>query len=229
MKKLMIGIFALCMAAVVSAEKNYLVMSENFIQVTAQAEKKVVPNEIYLRIVLNEGNYKNRTLSELENELATVLKKSGIDIKKSLKIKDLSSDFTKKFLHKNANVEQEYSLLLNNTETLLHVIKNLDEAGFSDFNVERLEHSDIEVFRSEVRQEAMKKAARKAAELAGAIGQEAGRAIYIQESDMNYYAPRNVMYSRKQSFGAEETAVMPTLEFEPLKLSLSVTVRFEIK
>lgn len=229
MKKMMIGVFALFTISVF-AEKNYIVVNtDHFIEVTAKAEKQITPNEIYLKIVLNEGDYKNRTLSELENDLAKTLKKSGINVEKSLKLKDLSSDFTKKFLRKKANVEQEYLLLVNSTETLMSVIKNLDEAGFSNFNIERLEHSEIEDFKRDVRVEAMKNAAKKAEELAGAVGQEAGRAIYIQESDMNYYAPRNVMYSRKQSVGVAEDTVMPTLEFEPLKLSSSVTVRFELK
>ena len=106
--------------------ENYVVMNENYIEVTAKAEKEVVPDEIYLRIVLNEGNYKNRKLSELEKDLAAVLKKSGVDVEKSLKIKDLSSNFTKRFLSRKANVEQEYSLLLHDTKTLMQVIKNMD-------------------------------------------------------------------------------------------------------
>ncbi len=209
--------------------ENYVVMNENYIEVTAKAEKEVVPDEIYLRIVLNEGNYKNRKLSELEKDLAAVLKKSGVDVEKSLKIKDLSSNFTKRFLSRKANVEQEYSLLLHDMKTLMQVIKNMDAAGFSDFGIERVDNSKMEAYRSEVRIEAMKKAAKKASELAQAIGQDAGKAVYIRESDMNYYAPRNVMYAMKSCDMVEEDAAMPELEFEPLKLNSSVTVRFEFK
>lgn len=209
--------------------ENYVVMNENYIEVTAKAEKEVVPDEIYLRIVLNEGNYKNRKLSELEKDLAAVLKKSGVDVEKSLKIKDLSSNFTKRFLSRKANVEQEYSLLLHDTKTLMKVIKNMDAAGFSDFGIERVDNSRMEEYRSEVRIEAMRKAAKKASELAQAIGQDAGKAVYIRESDMNYYAPRNVMYAMKSRDMVEEDVAMPELEFEPLKLNSSVTVRFEFK
>ena len=46
---------------------------------------------------------------------------------------------------------------------------------------------------------------------------------------MNYYAPRNVMYAMKSRDMVEEDVAMPELEFEPLKLNSSVTVRFEFK
>ena len=87
----------------------------------------------------------------------------------------------------------------------------------------------MEEYRSEVRIEAMRKAAKKASKLAQAIGQDAGKAVYIRESDMNYYAPRNVMYAMKSRDMVEEDVAMPELEFEPLKLNSSVTVRFEFK
>lgn len=230
MRKLVL-VFLVAFTTAAFAE-NYVMVNENFIEVTADAKKEVVPDKIYLKIVLNEGDYKNRTLADLENELALVLKKSGVDVEKSLKLKDLSSDFTKKFLRKKANVEQEYSLLLHDTKTLMSVIKNLDGAGFSDFNIERLEHSKIEEYKSEARIEAMKNAAKKASELAEAVGQKAGRAIYIYESGTSFSYPRNIMMSKHsmaESVHIQEESVMPILEFEPIKISATVQVRFEIK
>lgn len=228
MRKLVL-VFLVAFTTAAFAE-NYVVTNEHYIEVTADAKKEVVPDNIYLKIVLNEGDYKNHTLTELENELALVLKKSGVNVEKSLKMKDLSSNFTKKFLGRKANVEQEYSLLLHDTKTLMLVIKNLDGAGFSNFDIERLEYSDIEKCKSEVRIEAMKNAAKKASELAEAVGQKAGRAIYIHESGTSYSSPRNVMMSyRSKAVDTMEESAMPVLDFEPIKVSATVLVRFEIK
>ena len=230
MRKLVLMVLVAFSTAVFA--ENYVVTNEHYIEVTADAKKEVVPDKIYLKIVLKEGDYKNRTLAELENDLATVLKTSGVNVEKSLKLKDLSSNFTKKFLGRKANVEQEYSLLLHDTKTLMLVIKNLDEAGFSDFNIERLEYSDIEKCKSEVRIEAMKNAAKKASELAEAVGQKAGRAIYIHESGTNFSYPRNIMMSKRsmaESACIQEESAMPILEFESIKISATVQVRFEIK
>ena len=230
MRKLVLMVLVAFSTAVFA--ENYVVTNEHYIEVTADAKKEVVPDKIYLKIVLKEGDYKNRTLAELENDLATVLKTSGVNVEKSLKLKDLSSNFTKKFLGRKANVEQEYSLLLHDTKTLMLVIKNLDEAGFSDFNIERLEYSDIEKCKSEVRIEAMKNAAKKASELAEAVGQKAGRAIYIHESGTNFSYPRNIMMSKRsmaESACIHEESAMPILEFESIKISATVQVRFEIK
>ncbi len=228
MRKLVLVVLVAFSTAVFA--ENYVVINEHYIEVTADAKKEVVPDNIYLKIVLNEGDYKNRTLTELENDLASVLKKSGVNVEKSLKLKDLSSDFTKKYLRRKANVEQEYSLLLHDTKTLMLVIKNLDVAGFSNFDIERLEYSEIENCKSEVRIEAMKNAAKKASELAEAVGQKAGSAIYINESGTSYSAPRNVMMSyRSKAADMVEESAMPVLDFDPIKVSATVLVRFEIK
>ena len=228
MRKLFLMVLVAFSTAVFA--ENYVVINEHYIELTADAKKEVVPDKIYLKIVLNEGDYKNRTLAELENNLATVLKTSGVNVEKSLKLKDLSSNFTKKFLGRKANVEQEYSLLLHDTKTLMLVIKSLDGAGFSNFDIERLEYSDIEKCKSEVRIEAMKNAAKKASELAEAVGQKAGRAIYIHESGTSYSSPRNVMMSyRSKAVDTMEESAMPVLDFEPIKVSATVLVRFEIK
>ncbi len=226
MRKLVIGILAMCTLSTF-AEKNFI--DQNYIEVTARAEKEVAPDEIYVRIVLDESKYKNQSLASLEKKLNKTLAKSGIDVAKQLRIKDLSSTFTPKFLGKKATTVQEYSLLINETATLLRVFHNLDDAGFSDFEIEKLDHSQIEDLRREVKIEAMKNAALKASDLAQAVGQTAGRALYIYENEGGNYMPRynKVMLTSAESDGLNSS--MPDLEFEPIKLTSSVTVRFELK
>ncbi len=226
MKKLLIGILAMCTLSTF-AEKNFI--DQNYIEVTARAEKEIAPDEIYLRIVLDESNYKNQSLAELEKKLVAALEKSGVVVDKQLRIKDLSSDFTKKFLRKKATTVQEYSLLITETTTLMRVFHNLDAAGFSDFEIEKLDHSEIEDLRREVTIEAMKNATLKASDLAQAVGQTAGRALYIYENEGNSYAPR---YNKVMLMSAESATMdtsMPALEFEAMKITSSVTVRFELK
>jgi uncharacterized protein YggE len=62
-------------------EKNFI--DQNYIEVNGYAEKKVIPNEIYLKIVLNEKDLKNKQLPEIEKSMIDKLKSIGIDVKKT--------------------------------------------------------------------------------------------------------------------------------------------------
>ena len=57
MKKLMVSVAAVLLAGSLFAqEKNYI--DQPYIEVTGKAEMEVVPDEIYLRIVINEKDNK---------------------------------------------------------------------------------------------------------------------------------------------------------------------------
>ena len=64
----------------------------------------VVPDQIFMSIYINEGEYRNKiSLEKQEKKMAVVLEGLGIYLKKQLKLQDLSSDFKNYFL-KRKNV-----------------------------------------------------------------------------------------------------------------------------
>ena len=70
------------------------------------------------------------------------------------------------------------------------VFQELESLGISNINIERIDHSELDKFREEVKVAAIKAAKQKAEALAGAIDQSIGKAIYILEQDYQLYQVR---------------------------------------
>ena len=102
MKKTIVLAAALLIAAGASAqEKNFL--DKPYIEVTGKADMEVTPDEIYVRIVINEKDNKGKvSVEQQEKEMFRRLKAAHIDIEKDLVVQDMSSDLQTYFLRKNA-------------------------------------------------------------------------------------------------------------------------------
>ena len=108
----------------------------------------------------------------------------------------------------------------------------LEKAGISNISIDRVDHSQLEKLRREVKINAVKAAKEKADAFAEAVGQKAGRALYISESGGGYYprlsAVANVSFKAASVMDAGEE-MAPVLDFEKIPLKHSVLVRFELK
>ena len=220
MKKLMVSVAAVLLAGSLFAqEKNYI--DQPYIEVTGKAEMEVVPDEIYLRIVINEKDNKGKvSVDQQEKEMFKQLKGIGIDLEKNLVVQDMSSDLQTYFLRKNAILSTKaYQLKVNSAQQLGEAFQALQTAGISDVNIEKTDVSNIE----ELRQ-----AARKNAEvLAAALGQQAKEAIFVQDYGFNMRPYANVLMAKSMAVAdaaGEEAA--PQLEFQKIKIEHSVMVRF---
>jgi uncharacterized protein len=210
--------------------KNFI--DQPYVEVTGKAEMEIVPDEIYLNITIDENDSKGKiTVEQLEKEMIKKLKELNIDIEKQLKVKDIASNFQKYFLKKTEiQTSKEYQLLLHDGLTVAKVFIQLESVGISNIEIEKVDHSEIEKYRQEVKINAIKAAKEKAGQLAEAIGQTIGKAIYIQEIENVYMAKafaNTVMLRGVSSLKDEEE--LPNLEFEKIPLEYSVQVYFELK
>lgn len=232
MKKLMVIAAVLLFSMPMYAqEKNFIDM--NYIEVTGKAEQEVVPDEIYIRIVINEKDNKGKiSVDQQEKEMFRKLKGLNIDLDKDMVVQDLSSDLQTFFLRKNAVMTtKSYQLKVSSAAMAGKVFQELSAIGISDLNIERTDVSNIKELRQQVRAEAAKAAKVNADTLAQALGQKAGAAIYIQDYSYNIRPYSNVMMMAKSAAfdsaaGAEEAA--PELQFEKIKIEHSVLVRFRL-
>ncbi|MCK9311920.1 MAG: SIMPL domain-containing protein, partial [Bacteroidales bacterium] len=97
---------------------------------------------------------------------------------------------------------------------------------------EKVNHSKIDQFRREVKVNAIKVAREKAIDMAQAIGQNADKAIYIQEIEYNNYSltrrsTANIMVKMTTADSLDSEAV-PDIEFEKIKLEYQVNAKFEL-
>jgi len=218
-----------------SGEKNFI--DQNYIEVTGKAELDIVPDLIYLKILLSEKDNKSKqSLDETEKSMIIKLTEIGVDINKDLSIRDIASNFKYYWISKSDIVlSKEYQLIVHDTKTLQKVFSELQNLGISNLTIDKLDHSKIEQFRKDVKNNAIKAAKDKAESLTSTINQTIGKAIYIQELDNQYLsnalqgrlAGVNVRVKGASSFSQSES--MPDIEFEKINLQYSILARFELK
>lgn len=200
-----------------------------YIEVTGNAEKKIAPDRIFLDIEINENDYKNKSIIDIEKNMIEGLSKMGIDTKKDLVIKDLASNFKYYFLKgNNPKLMKEYQLLTRDAAKAGEVIVMLQSIGISRTSINRAENSKIEEYKNDVRVQAVKNAKEKAILLTEAIDQNIGKAIFISEQN---YGTRNYALSSKAMMVSDSSQgySAPDIAFEEITLESSVIVRFELK
>ncbi len=213
--------------------KNFI--DQNYIEVTGRAEQEITPDQIYLKVVVNEADSKGKqTLEELEKGMIKKLSGIGIDVKKDLVIVDMASNF-KNYWLKNKDIYsmKEYQVECTDARTAGRVFQELESLGISNINIERIDHSELDKFREEVKVAAIKAAKQKAEALAGAIDQGIGKAIYILEQDYQLYQSgvSNMKMSaiNIRGYSDAESMPLPEIEFEKIKLEYTIRVSFELK
>lgn len=209
-------------------QKNFI--DQPYIDVSGQFETEVIPNEIYLNIILNENDKKGKiTIEKQETQMIIALKKLNIDIDKNLSIQDFDGSFKKYFLTSNKVTKiKKYQLLVGDGKLVGEVFRALTELNISDIYIEKVSHSEIEKFKRETKIKALQVAKEKASEYANAIDQTIGKAIYIQESYSNTFTngANTVQIIGYASIAVSEEDKITNLNFQTIKLSATVQTKF---
>ncbi len=168
-----------------TGKKNFI--DQPYIEVTGKVETEITPNEIYLKITINENDKKGKLSVEAqENKLTNTLKSLGIDINKNFSILDFDGYYQRKFLANNeVSKIKNYQLIVNDGKTLNTVYEALDQIDISNISITKTSHSNIENIRRETKLKALKVAKEKANQYAKAIEQTIGKALFIQETQNN--------------------------------------------
>ena len=211
-------------------------VTEPYIDISTKVHREVMPDELYLRITISEKDYKGKkSLEELQRAMIKALEKNGIDITESLTLNYMGSDISYKIFSKKVvpNSEATYILKLHDATTMQQVIASLEEQQISSIELERVKFTKVKELKQEMAVEAMKQAQAEAKVLAGAIGQEIGKAITISTWTDCDEQQANVMYNSKLrdlSFASfDEVVVVPTLNISKTTYTFRANVRFELK
>lgn len=217
--------------------KNFI--DQNFIEVTGKAEMEIVPNEIYLKILVNEKDFKGKkNLNEIEKSMKEKLTEIDIDMSKKLAIKDMTSNFRNYWLKSSTIIStKEYQLIVDNAKTAGQIFKGLESIGISNISIDKIEHSEIQKYRTEVKINAIRAAKEKANSLTNAIDQSIGKAIFIQELNNQVYRGlqgqvaglSNIVVTGYGHSGKQKLEQEPNIEFEKIRLEYSILARFAIE
>lgn len=204
------------------------------IEVVGTGEMEIVPDEIFISFTLKE-RFDGRNKIDIENqekELKKRLLKIGIDLK-DLQLSDATSDYIKiKRKKEDVIASKDYLLKVQTTSQIATVFEMLDDIDAFDADIQRVDHSEIEKYKNEVKMMAIKAAKQKATNLLTAIGETIDKPLLIQERETFEDQPflRKTMEMANIAMDAQSQAEpLPEIGFQKIKLKYSVFARFAIK
>src|SRR5688572_27930677 len=182
---------------------------EHFIEVTGSSEMEVEPNEIFVFVRLREFE-ENRTkvsLEKLDQDFLQAVKAANID-KKNLTLADAGSKLAKiRRKDKDAFREKSYEIKLTSAAELEKFLEKIEPVKVDQLDLTKLDHTDMEKFKIELKVKALQAAQTKAQTLLKSKGSEIGKPIMVREWDTEpvqplreMYANANVMYKSQGEF-----------------------------
>lgn len=224
-----------CTAQYVAAQSN--LPQVPYIEISASAQRKVTPDEIYLTITIKESDYKGKkSLQQMQQTMVDILKKNGVDIDGQLTVLSMGSAVKlKNFSSKIKTLTTaQYRLRLSSVESMQDIISGLEGKEISNIVLSETKYSRMKELESELGVEAVKNAKQKATQLAAAIGQEAGKAIYINTWGMNAVSPVRSFRANKAMVTEDAAAAgsayeEPRLSIAETEYTVTVNARFELK
>mgnify|MGYP000353795375 CR=1 FL=1 len=214
--------------------KNFI--DQPFIEVTGTMETEIIPNEIYLNIILNEDDKKGKiSIEHQENQMISILKTLGIDIDTHFSILDFNGYYERKFLSSNEVTKtKKYQLIVDTGECLGRVYEALDKIDISNISITKTSHTDIENIKRQTKLKALKVAKEKATNYANAIDQNIGKALFIQEQNtdvnaLNGYANSIQVRGYSANYRAESLKTkIQDLNIKSIIVSETVLAKFTL-
>jgi uncharacterized protein YggE len=221
--------------------KSQPTVTQKTINVSGVAEMEVVPDEIYVQIDLREYDKKGGGKVDIESikndflkaALAIGISENDISVQ-GYQGWDGNVWIYKKNKKKNPDLKASivYQVKLATTKKMDELVQKLDDEATQSFFIARVSHSKLEVFKKDLKIQAVKAAREKAIYLAGAINEKAGEALTINEPNQIDHNPQplyanRMMKAEAASMGDNEQA--PNIDFKKIKLQFEVNVTFALQ
>ncbi|WP_177761980.1 SIMPL domain-containing protein [Flavobacterium sp. I3-2] len=199
-----------------------------FIEVIGTAEKEIIPNEIIFSITLKEQiDGRNKiTIDEQETLFLNELKNQKIELTK-LSLNNANAHQLRVRKKTNQLVTQkQFELKLNTIEEVNRALDAFDNANVKSFYIQEMTHSEIEMYRKEVKILALQAAKNKATYLLESINQKVGNALEIKENTDVYLSKAPEFMS---NISVDTNENKNEIGFKPILLKFEIQAKFEIK
>jgi len=209
-----------------------------YIEVTGTAEKEVIPDEIYIGIIIRE-KYENKvkvTIEEQEEKLKNAIKALGIDLT-NLYLSDANADYVKvRWQKKDVLTKKDYTLKVSTATTVGQVFQELEKLEITDASISKVSHSKLDSLRKEVKIMAIKAAKDKADYLLTAIGEQTGKPLVIKENEIianQQFVNVRGSRSSETEYNFDDMKIKSLdnseIQFQKIKIQTSIYVKFSIK
>jgi uncharacterized protein YggE len=230
MKKIIFSLFLVILCSHLGAQ----VQEPPYIEVQARAEKEVVPDQIYVMIALFEiqDGRKSIKLAEQESKLKNIVKGLGLPLS-NLSLYNAQANYGNINMWGKKDVidRKYYSLKVSNAETIGKLYEELNKIYINEAYIYKSEYSQKDSLLQDLRIEAMRKAKNQANVMTRAIGSKVGKPLIIREQQEYYpVAYENAMMTKGlyETDDAVSSNMSESMEYKPLKISLSVYVKFAL-
>ena len=206
-----------------------------YIDMNTTVEREVTPDEIFLRITIDENDYKGKkTLEQMQKSLLEVLRKSNVDAAEALSLNYMGSEVGYKLFSKDIKPKTEavYTLKLHDVITMQKVIESLENVQIINILLAKTKYTKEEELKRSMSIDAMRQAQAEARVLAGAVEQQVGKAISISSWISKGETAQPRLYkSRSVSNDAMDISEEQTSQISIAKITyrFNVSVRFELK
>jgi uncharacterized protein len=221
------------------AQTNNIMKEESFIEVTGRSEKEVVPNEIFIHIIILEktSGREKMSVEAQEEKLKTALKQIGIN-PNNLSLADADAEYISvSWSRKDLVTKKEYNLKVSTAAAVGQVFEELDKLDIKGAYIVRISHSKIDSLNKEVRIAAIKAAKEQSDYLLKAIGEQTGKTLVVQEREEYNNKP---LQSSKLNIRGGRSAVTTyyvdgvntdenVVQFQKIKIQSVIYVKFAIK
>lgn len=211
------------------------------ISVSGSAEMEIVPDEIYVNIVLREYQKRGENKKELEalkNDFLTACKTASIaDSAISIVSYTGYNDYfwlRKKKKNPDLMASITYQVKFSASKQMDELVDKLDDEATQSFSIVSTSHSKMTEFRKQLKTQAVIAAKNKATYLTDAINEKLGAAITIKEpAEPSFTRMSNVSNMRSQAIVSYErndgNASVIDVDFKKIKLRFEVDVVFALQ
>jgi uncharacterized protein YggE len=231
MKTILFGIFLLAITTSFCQDAPGII-SKPFIEVTGTASAEVVPDKIFISIILSDKvkDMQNYTIKTQEDNLRKALAKINIDLQ-NLYLADAESGIViNKKKESGVKLTRQFTLQVSNAAQVSKVFKELDAIDIKEATILRTESSKIDSLRREVRIAAIKAAKEKAQYLLTAIGEQIDKPLEIREQqDTPFYYRENLSNTSVNFQTADLNNKPAETNFEKFEIKFSYYIKYSIK
>lgn len=243
-KFLLLSLIIFFMVPVVHGQTKTEIFEDKkpYIEVLGTAEKEVIPDEIFIKIILLEKfvGKEKQTIEMQEEKLKAALKEIGVELS-NLSLTDVNADNIRVSWTKNDVIsKKDFTLKVSNATTVGQVFQQLDKLEINGAYISMVNHSKLDSLKKETRVLAITAAKDKADYLLNAIGEKTGKPLVIHEKDYHSMIPASELNIRGARADGDSYYIdgirvrgqikeEDEVQFQKIKIQSAIYVKFLIQ
>lgn len=211
-----------------SPQEQYNIYSTRTIEVVGSASVELEPDQVYVSFTLKDfiANGKTITIDKSEQEVKKLLTTLCVDLKNLVVVNVYGyMSYADGANSGSYQSRKTYRVKFEDVTRVSEFISKIDKSFIESINIDESTHSDLTEHYKYIRAQAIKSAKDKACDLLQGFGEKCGRALKVEELQINGNTDLSQPNVRFQQHEGPDTGS----ETQKIKVAYQVKVLFEIK